>query len=293
MRGASTEEVLQAEEALSLDLEALRASGMIGNYRMISQFIPSRARQMENKALVEAELLPALPDHMAALGLSGDVPYGPTLGVLTLDQLTGETLPGTFSQLRVYTTPGIVVHAVSLSGVKDTVPLAALAEKSPNVSLISQADSLSKTFGAYRVRALIMLAIAYGVVWVFLSLRYGIFGALKVMMPSAGAVILAPCLIALIGEPFTFFNAMSLLLIFAIGLDYALFNREAAGERQRRAMLANGLSTISTLLAFGMLALSETFAIHAFGITILVGITLAYLLAPLASDLDHPMTEPV
>ena len=58
-------------------------------------------------------------------------------------------------------------------------------------------------------------------------------------------------------------------------------------------MLANGLSTISTLLAFGMLALSETFAIHAFGITILVGITLAYLLAPLASDLDHPMTEPL
>ncbi|WP_339630760.1 hypothetical protein [uncultured Sneathiella sp.] len=293
VRGASTEEVLQAEEALALDLEALRASGKIGNYRMISQFIPSRARQLENKALVEAELIPALSAHMAGLGLSGEQPYGPSLGVLTLDQLTGETLPGTFSQLRVYNTPGIVVHAVSLSGVKDTAPIAALAEKSPSIALISQADSLSKTFGAYRVRALIMLAIAYGVVWVFLSLRYGILGALKVMMPSAGAVILTPCLIALIGEPFTFFNAMSLLLIFAIGLDYALFNREAAGERQRRAMLANGLSTISTLLAFGMLALSETFAIHAFGITILVGITLAYLLAPLASDLDHPMTEPL
>ncbi|MDF2366742.1 MMPL family transporter [Sneathiella sp.] len=293
VRGSNPDEVLQAEEALALDLEALRASGIIGSYRMISHFVPSKARQLENQALVENLLMPHLAGHMEAIGLSRVVPYEPTDGVLTIDQFTDANLPGLFSHLRIYKTPGIVVHAVSLSGVKDTAPLVSLAEKSENVALISQADSLSKTFGAYRIRALIMLAVAYAVVWVFLSLRYGFVGAFKVMIPSMAAVILAPCLIALLGEPFTFFNAMSLMLIFAIGLDYALFNREASGKRQRRAMLANGLSTISTLLAFGLLALSETFAIHAFGITILVGISLAYILAPRAADIDHPMTEPL
>jgi len=293
VRGSNPEEVLQAEEALALDLEALRASGAIGSYRMISQFVPSKARQLENQALVDDVLMPRLAEHMAAIGLSGASPYQQAENVLTVDQFTDANMPGLFSHLRVYKTPGIVVHAVSLSGVKDTARLAKLAEKSENVALISQADSLSKTFGAYRLRALIMLAVAYVVVWVFLSLRYGFVGAFKVMIPSMAAVALAPCLIALMGEPFTFFNAMSLMLIFAIGLDYALFNREATGDRQRRAMLANGLSTISTLLAFGLLALSETFAIHAFGITILVGITLAYILAPRAADLEHPMTEPL
>ena len=294
VRGSNADEVLQAEEDLALDLEALRASGIIGNYRMISQIVPSKTRQIENRRLVDEKLAPRLADHLAALGLPHAAPYAHNDRILTIDQLTGATTRGLLSQLRIYTTPGIVVHAVSLSGVKDTKPLAKLAEKYDNIALVSQADSLSKTFGAYRVRALIMLAIAYGVVWVFLSLRYGILGSLRVMMPSMAAVALAPCLIALIGEPFTFFNAMSLMLIFAIGLDYALFNREAGGERrQQRAMLANALSTISTLLAFGLLSLSETFAIHAFGITILVGITLAYILAPRAADLEHPMTEPV
>ncbi|MZR32214.1 MMPL family transporter [Sneathiella litorea] len=293
VRGSNSEEVLQAEETLALDLEALRASGVIGSYRMISQFVPSKSRQLENQALVEKLLMPKLADHMATIGLSGGLPYQKIEGVLTIDQFSKADMPGLISHLKIYTTPGIVVHAVSLSEVKDTAPLVKLAEKSATVALISQADSLSKTFGAYRLRALVMLGIAYCVVWVFLSLRYGILGALKVMMPSVGAVALAPCLLALIGEPFTFFNAMSLMLIFAIGLDYAIFNREAAGERRRRAMLANGLSTISTLLAFGLLALSETFAIHAFGITILVGITLAYILAPRAADLEHPMKEPL
>ena len=293
VRGSNSEEVLKAEEALALDLEALRASGAIGNYRMMSQFIPSKARQLENQALVKRSLIPELAAHMNTLGFSGDPPYDLDSGALAPDQLAGKEMPGFFSQLQIYNTPGIVVHAVTLSGVKDTAQLAALAAKFENVALISQADTLSRTFAAYRVKALIMLAIAYGVVWVFLSLRYGMLGALKVMLPSIGAVVLAPCLVALGGEAFTFFNAMSLMLIFAIGLDYALFNRESSGEKQKRAMLANCLSAISTLLAFGLLALSDTYAIHAFGITILVGIILAYGLAPLAADLKRPMTDPL
>lgn len=293
VRGGNSEEVLQAEEALMRDLDRLRADGVISGYRMISQVIPSKARQLENRALVEGTLMSQLEKHMAMLGLSGEPPYRQVEGALDLDKLAESDLPGLLSQLRVYKTPGVVVHAVMLSDVTDIAALNRLAAVTPNVALVSQADSLSKTFGAYRVRALIMLAIAYAVVLVFLSLRYGLKGAVKVMLPSVAAVVLAPCLVALTGEPFTFFNAMSLMLIFAIGLDYALFTREASMPRLCRSMLANFLAALSTLLAFGLLALSETFAIHAFGITILFGITLAYLLAPVAADPKHPVTEPI
>ena len=293
VRGINSENTLRAEEALAPKLEALKKDGAIGGYRMISQSIPSKARQLENRALVESELMPRLERHMAALGLAGETPYRQPGDPLELDKLAESDMPGLLSQLRVYKTPGTIVHAVMLIDVKDVAALTKLAGSSENIALISHADSLSKTFGAYRVRALIMLAIAYCVVLVFLSLRYGVPGALKVMLPSMSAVALAPCLIALMGEPFTFFNAMSLVLIFAIGLDYALFMRESSVARQRRSMLANFLAALSTLLAFGLLALSETFAIHAFGVTILVGITLAYLLAPIAADAKHPMTEPL
>ena len=65
-----------------------------------------------------------------------------------------------------------------------------------------------------------------------------------------------------------------------IGVDYALFFRETGAENPA-TLLAIALSSLTTLLAFGLLALSATTAIHAFGLTILVGILVAFLLSPM------------
>ena len=48
-------------------------------------------------------------------------------------------------------------------------------------------------------------------------------------------------------------------------------------------MLAILLATITTLLSFGLLGLCSALAVRAFGFTMLIGITAAYLFAPLAS----------
>jgi predicted exporter len=284
VRGATSDEALQLEEKLSLELDQLVTEGTIAGYSAVSQIIPSTVRQKDNQKLLSNHVIPSLEQHMDSIGLSGPMPYDLSESTLSLDAFSIADLPYGLQRLRLLNTPGAVVHSISLSGVKNADPLKKLSSSAGNIILVNQADDLSKTFGTYRYRALIMLLVAYCVVWVFLSLRYGVLGALQVMSPSIGAVLLTPCIIALFGETFTFFNAMSLILIFAIGLDYAIFNREAFGARKSRAMLANGLSAISTILAFGLLALSDTYAIHAFGITILVGIILAYCLAPLASN---------
>jgi predicted exporter len=42
------------------------------------------------------------------------------------------------------------------------------------------------------------------------------------------------------------------------------------------------LVTMTTLLSFGMLAFSSVFAVHAFGLTLLLGVLIAFLLAPVA-----------
>jgi predicted exporter len=46
-------------------------------------------------------------------------------------------------------------------------------------------------------------------------------------------------------------------------------------------MLAVFLSAVTTILSFGLLALSETTVIHSFGLTLWVGIAVAFLLSPL------------
>jgi len=44
--------------------------------------------------------------------------------------------------------------------------------------------------------------------------------------------------------------------------------------------LAVSLSTYTSLLAFGLLALSQTPVLHHFGITVAIGLSLVWLLAP-------------
>lgn len=284
LRGNSSDEVLEQEEELRRDLARLKGEGVLSGYQAISKLIPSEGRQRENRMFVEKELVPLLDTHLASLGIDPRNPYDLDGETVTMGHIADMAADPVLRQLLLVNTPGVIVHAISLYGVADPDPLSELAERSENIALANQAEGLSKTFGTYRLKSLIMLAIAYVVVWVFLSLRYGIGGAVRVVTPSLGAVLLAPCILALFGQTFTFFNAISLMLVFAIGLDYALFNRESAGDKKSRSMLANGLSAISTIFAFGLLGLSDTYAIHAFGVTIFVGIIIAYMLAPVASD---------
>ena len=72
-----------------------------------------------------------------------------------------------------------------------------------------------------------------------------------------------------------------MILVLGIGIDYTLFFAEQKGP-SHATLLAITLSAITTLLSFGLLALSETPAIRTFGLTVLTGIATAWLLAPLA-----------
>jgi predicted exporter len=112
--------------------------------------------------------------------------------------------------------------------------------------------------------------------------RYGRLGGLRVMLPPIAAVALTPALIALCGGTFTCFNALALVL--AIGSDYAVFCRETLAERKAVTILGVCLAMLTTLLSFGLLSLSSVTAVQAFGLTMLIGILLAFLFAPLAGS---------
>ena len=105
---------------------------------------------------------------------------------------------------------------------------------------------------------------------------------MRVKAPSVTAIIAATACIGLLGQGFTFFHVMALILVQSIGVDYAVFCAECARDKRAITMLGVWLSALSTILSFGLLAFSQVAAVHAFGLTMLVGITFAFLLAPLA-----------
>ncbi len=72
-------------------------------------------------------------------------------------------------------------------------------------------------------------------------------------------------------------------------MDYSIFAREAApGDKDCR--LAILLSALTSCLSFGLLSLSSTPMVQAFGITVLLGSLLNLLLVPLV-DLLLERTE--
>jgi predicted exporter len=126
-----------------------------------------------------------------------------------------------------------------------------------------------------------MLAAAYVLILLGLAWRYGLRRAAAVLAPPVLAGLLALALVSLGGGALNLFNFLALILVLGIGIDFTIFVAESRHDLAS-TMFAITLSALTTILSFGLLSLSSTFAVHSFGITVLIGIACAYLLCPAA-----------
>jgi predicted exporter/predicted LPLAT superfamily acyltransferase len=273
---------LEREEILVERLQPLIGKGLAG-FQSPAQYVPSAGRQRSNRALVHAHLDgTALREQTTRLGLTEPSEAADDgLPVMTLAEATkGGAFD--FLSLLILETGGAATHVVTLDGVTDLPGIAAVVRGVPGVRLVDPAGDFSVLLGKYRNRALILLALSAALMAPLLALRYGWRGGLAVLAPPTLAVALAPALRAVAGGSFSFFDAMALVLILSIGVDYAVFCAETSGERKPVTMLAVFLAASTALLSFGLLALSGVTVVSAFGSTMTIGILAACLLSPMA-----------
>ena len=286
IRAKDERSLLETEERIAGRLSDLRKSGALDGYTAMSQFVPSIARQKENRALVREKLMsPFLPAYLEGTSYQGKIDYAEPKDFLTPDKLP-KAGPLSLLPLLDIGTHSAPAHVILLGGVENIAAIDAQIKNIPGVRLVSLADDWSRLFGNYRRYAVGLLALSVVLMYPMLAWRYGWAQALRVLAPSLVAVALAPPIAALMGVSFTFFNAMALVLVLSIGVDYSVFCRESSGVRKPVTTLAIALAALSTILSFGMLALSRVFAVHAFGMTMLIGIFLAFLFAPAAGSAD-------
>ena len=125
-------------------------------------------------------------------------------------------------------------------------------------------------FAGIRLSPFVAVAIA-------LQLRLG-RSAWRALLPTVLAALLSVALLGWVGEPLRLFSVLAQLLLLGIGVDYGIFLFE---HRQDPASwLAINVGAASTLLAFGLLSLSATPALHSFGLCLLFGIALVWVLSP-------------
>ncbi|MGD0144008.1 MAG: hypothetical protein ABSC92_12680 [Rhizomicrobium sp.] len=284
VRGSNEQTLLETEERIASRLSSAHKQAILGGYTAMSQFVPSIARQAENRKLVQERLIaPYLANYLAQTGYLGRIDDGAPDGFLTPADLP-HTGPLSMLSILDMSDAAHSAHIVLLRNVRDAGRLEKSIGGIPGTRFVSLTDDWSRLFGDYRRYAICLLALSALLMYPLLGWRYGWLDGLRVMAPSLAAVALAPPIAALAGVAFTFFNAMALVLVLSIGVDYSVFCRETSGARKPVTMLAIALAALSTILSFGMLAFSRVFAVHAFGATMRIGIALAFLFAPIAGD---------
>ncbi|MCK0716203.1 MMPL family transporter [Chromohalobacter sarecensis] len=290
VRGDDEAALLSRLDALHTPLDALEDQGVISGHLDLADSVPPPERQNADLARVERlyqtplETLFAranLPDTLAERARAR-LDESPLLDVATwLDSPLGE------SQRRLWlgeTEDGDVAASVALQGVADgdgEAPLRQLAADTPGVTYVDRIERLSGLLGELRTHIAEWLALGLVLLGVGLSLRYR-RRTWRVLVPPLGATLIVLTSFAVTGIPLNVFSQLGLLLVLGIGLDAGIFNAEH--PRQAAAWLAISLSTLTSLLAFGLLAFSATPALHYLGLTCLIGLAavwgLVYLLRP-------------
>jgi predicted exporter len=284
--GADADEVLRREEALKARLDARVAAGELAGYSALSDWVPSQARQASDAALtrrVETGVIAAVDQ---VLGESQQrAPF--EAAALTLERWLASPASVAARALWLGELPrrdggAAVASVVMLRGLQDRAALPAIARCAdglPGVRWVDQVQSVSALLGRYRHSMGLLLAAGHAVVLLALALRYG-RRAWRAWLPTAVATLATLALLGLCGQPLQLFNVLALALLLGIGIDYGIFLLERERADAGAAWLAVVLGAASTWLSFGLLALSSTPALHAFGLTLLFGILIAGLLAP-------------
>ena len=289
VQGRDAAQLLQREEALTGRLRALADERRIGGYRAISDWLPSPARQQADAALtarVESQVLDAVS------GAVGEPLHrtGFAKESLGAQAFLASVASQPFRSLWLGDVGGQASSVVMVDGLSQPGALASLRAAAgglPGVRWVDRTADFSRLLGHYRRLMSGMLLVGVALVFAALWLRYR-GQAWRVLAPTLLAAALTLGLLGLFGQPLQLFNVLALMLLLGMGIDYGIFLFEHRGDAS--AWLAVCVGAASTWLSFGLLALSSTPALSAFGLTLLFGIGLVWLISPLFRP---PLAAPV
>ncbi len=278
---------LQQEERLKPYLHALVERGVLTHYALLSSHLPSVKRQDESARLVAQlyahELEPLLTqinvqkkflqlaqmrferdryhrleleafDSTALASLKHTVVKAPDVGMATMVSLqrsTAGAFEASFSQLK---------------------------QAFPTLTYVNQVGAISNLLHDYRLQVVQWASLAYLLILLVFSLRYRC-AAWRMLAPPLLASILTVAILTQITAGLNLFHMLALILVLGLGIDMSIFLTET--QQSAQTWLAVTLSTITSLLAFGLLSLSQTPVLSHFGLTILLGLSFVWILTVL------------
>ena len=293
--GSNLNEWHQNEKQLLKQLKTLIRQNKLLAYQGLSDYWPDEATQNTNYRLLAKTLYQSglLKKYMADLGFN-DKAIKDELKQFSAAKNQTISLPDWLAHadenkqnLWLGCESNRCVSIVSLIGINDIAALSSLPNL-PGVAWVDQVEQLSAMFARYRIRLSLLLTAAYLLVFIGLGLKFGWKNALAITSIPVVAALVSLAMMGWFNQLFSLFNLFALLLVLGIGVDDAIFFFMAGAspdsdseDKRASTSLAVTLSALTTLLAFGLLAISSTEIVHAFGFTVATGILTALLCSPL------------
>ncbi|EJL6783845.1 MMPL family transporter [Vibrio alginolyticus] len=274
------ESLMKKLESLTPTLEAWKADSTIESYQSLSRYLSSVERQQQDYQLIRDLYATQSSPLTSGLGLSKKPKMDADFIPVTVEQYLQNPVSAPVRFLHLGKIKGKSATVVVLNQLQDSAVVKAFAKSQSDVVYLNKAEEISALFGEYRIKIMELLAAASALIFLVLIKRYGLQHSWRVILPPLIACACGLATAVAMGTTLNLFNLLGLVLILGIGIDYTLFFAEKA--RSVSTLLAITLSAMTTVLSFGLLSLSQTHAIHSFGITVLSGIFVAWLLSPIA-----------
>lgn len=286
-----------AEAALSLndrvysELQQAIAAGHLDGIRSIHSILWSEDLQRRNLACFQRESglsekidtayrrVGFRPGAFAAFSREIERPSEPPLRP---EDFVGTPLESLMDASLIATRDGWVVITY-LRGIHDPEAVRETLSGIDGAHYLDQGELLRGIFAGYRRSTLSAVVIGGALVFGVLLIRYRrLTSAALAFTPSVLVALATLGLLGVAGVAINLLSLVSLLLVVGMGADYGVFALECASDPARMAPTLAGilLSCLTTLLAFGMLALSEHPALRSIGLTTGIGISLAFLVSP-------------
>ncbi|MBV1915851.1 MAG: MMPL family transporter [Pseudomonadales bacterium] len=285
--GTSVEQSLQKEQRLIAGLDQLKSDGLLEDYQALTTVLPSLNRQQQNIGLIESLYQHQLATFYNVLKMPAGTLEKAQLALIQQTDLLSPEIwqqqrsSESWKNLLVMIDETEAATVIRFSGkINDELrqKLIALSGTEPDVLYVDQVQMISDLMETYRYRIIQWVLLAYLVVFLVLLIRYK-RQVWRVMAPPVLASVFTLAMLVQIEGGLNLFHFLALILVLGIGLDMGIFLSET--NESAYTWLAVSLSTVTSLLAFGLLALSDTPVLHHFGLTVLIGLIFVWLLAPL------------
>jgi len=280
---------LESSEKIGAILRRLSQQGLLAGFESPAMFLPSLAVQRMRQAALPApqtlrenlqQALHGLPFRPGLFEpFLRDVAAAREQSSLDRSSLQGTRLALKLDSLLVKRSNGWAAM-LPLRGVTDADAIAretagAAEAQAVLLDLKRESDQLYQTYHR-EVINYSLLGAAVIVVLLFASLRSP-RRVLDVLAPLAAAVIVTSTLLVLDGDQLSIFHLVGLLLVVAVGSNYALFfDRQTASASDRERIIVSLLfANVTTVVGFGLLAFSKVPLLNAIGSTVGMGAILS------------------